>query len=151
VRIFIRAIIRGGSRNPIEEGPASPWQETGGTAPGKMSTSSKSSASDYETIGRDDTDSDKSSDISPHGNDYDGGSSSEVAYDRARRRSFIEEDEDSLQLELPVEEKDKPVTWMSLPHKSQLAILTIARLSEPLVQTSLRVSILFREATMISY
>lgn len=94
------------------------------------------------TIGKYDTESDKSSDISPHGNDYDGGSNSEVQYDRARRRSFIEEDEDPLQIELPVKKNETPVTWMSLPHKSQLAILTIARLSEPLVQTSLRVSIL---------
>jgi hypothetical protein len=106
-----------------------------------MSTSSKSSrSSDYGTIRNDDTDSDKSSDISPHGNDYDGGSGREVAYDRERRRSFIEEDEDPLQIELPVKKKDKPITWMSLPHKSQLAILTVARLAEPLVQTSLRVS-----------
>lgn len=29
------------------------------------------------------------------------------------------------------------VSWMSLPHKRQLAVLTAARLSEPLVQTSL--------------
>jgi hypothetical protein len=36
-------------------------------------------------------------------------------------------------------EKDAPVTWMSLPHKRQLVILTLARLSEPLVQTSLQV------------
>jgi hypothetical protein len=120
--------------------------------PRKMSTSTKSSrSSDYGTIGSDDTDSDKSSDISPHGNDYDGGSNREVAYDRERRRSFIEEDEDPLQIELPVKKKDKPVTWMSLPHKSQLAILTVARLAEPLVQTSLRVSTLFMEGTMISY
>jgi hypothetical protein len=35
--------------------------------------------------------------------------------------------------------KEAPVTWMSLPNKRQLAILTIARLSEPLVQTSLQV------------
>ncbi|OOF98002.1 hypothetical protein ASPCADRAFT_24647, partial [Aspergillus carbonarius ITEM 5010] len=33
---------------------------------------------------------------------------------------------------------EKPVTWSSLPKKSQLAILTIARLSEPLTQTSLQ-------------
>ena len=32
---------------------------------------------------------------------------------------------------------EQPVTWMSLPKKSQLAILTLARLSEPLTQTSL--------------
>ena len=53
-----------------------------------------------------------------------------------------EEEEDPV-----VNEKEKPVTWMSLPHKSQLAVLTLSRLSEPLVQTSLQVShsrILFR-------
>ena len=107
-----------------------------------MSTSSKSSTavSDYGTIGNYDSDSDKSSDISPHGNDYEGGRGHETQYDRARRRSFIEEDEDPLQIELGVKKKEKPVTWMSLPHKSQLAILTVARLAEPLVQTSLRVS-----------
>ena len=36
--------------------------------------------------------------------------------------------------------KEEPVTWASLPHRSQLIILTLARLSEPLVQTSLQVS-----------
>lgn len=40
-------------------------------------------------------------------------------------------------------EQKGPVSWSSLPHKGQLAILTIARLSEPLVQTSLQVSIPF--------
>ena len=39
-----------------------------------------------------------------------------------------------------MKKKEEKVTWSSLPHKSQLAILTLARLSEPLVQTSLRVS-----------
>ncbi|GME27581.1 putative mfs multidrug transporter protein [Neofusicoccum parvum] len=34
--------------------------------------------------------------------------------------------------------KDKPVTWRSLPRKDQLVILTLARLSEPLTQTSLQ-------------
>ncbi|KAJ5811992.1 hypothetical protein N7474_008293 [Penicillium riverlandense] len=33
---------------------------------------------------------------------------------------------------------EKPVTWMSLPKRGQLAILTFARLSEPLTQTSLQ-------------
>lgn len=33
---------------------------------------------------------------------------------------------------------EKPVTWRSLPKKGQLAVLTIARLSEPLTQTSLQ-------------
>lgn len=36
--------------------------------------------------------------------------------------------------------KEEPVTWRSLPHRRQLIILTLARLSEPLVQTSLQVS-----------
>jgi hypothetical protein len=37
------------------------------------------------------------------------------------------------------EKKEEPVTWRSLPHRRQLIILTLARLSEPLVQTSLQV------------
>lgn len=36
------------------------------------------------------------------------------------------------------EDEEKPVTWSSLPKKGQLAILTLARLSEPLTQTSLQ-------------
>ncbi|KAF2172234.1 hypothetical protein M409DRAFT_62990 [Zasmidium cellare ATCC 36951] len=36
------------------------------------------------------------------------------------------------------EKDDRPVSWSSLPKKSQLAILTLARLSEPLTQTSLQ-------------
>lgn len=36
--------------------------------------------------------------------------------------------------------REGPVGWMDLPHKGQLAVLTIARLAEPLVQTSLQVS-----------
>lgn len=35
--------------------------------------------------------------------------------------------------------KEEVVTWRSLPHRKQLIILTLARLSEPLVQTSLQV------------
>jgi hypothetical protein len=38
-----------------------------------------------------------------------------------------------------VNKKDEPVTWRSLPHRRQLIILTLSRLSEPLVQTSLQV------------
>lgn len=37
-----------------------------------------------------------------------------------------------------IEVREKPVTWSSLPKKGQLAILTFARLSEPLTQTSLQ-------------
>ncbi|KAI9691043.1 MAG: hypothetical protein M1822_008663 [Bathelium mastoideum] len=36
------------------------------------------------------------------------------------------------------EDKETPVTWMSLPRKDQLLILTLARLSEPLTQTGLQ-------------
>lgn len=36
-------------------------------------------------------------------------------------------------------EKDEKVTWRSLPHRRQLIILTLARLSEPLVMSSLQV------------
>jgi Na+/melibiose symporter-like transporter len=35
-------------------------------------------------------------------------------------------------------EKPKPVSWKGLPRKDQLFILTLARLSEPLTQTSLQ-------------
>ena len=37
----------------------------------------------------------------------------------------------------PTTVREKPVTWASLPRKGQLAILTFARFSEPLAQTSL--------------
>ncbi|KAF2235941.1 MFS general substrate transporter [Viridothelium virens] len=37
----------------------------------------------------------------------------------------------------PPPKNDKPVSWASLPRKGQLAILTFARFSEPLAQTSL--------------
>lgn len=50
------------------------------------------------------------------------------------------EEEERL-LETPIQkdpEKPKPVSWSSLPRKDQLAILTLARLSEPLTQTSLQ-------------
>ena len=57
----------------------------------------------------------------------------------ARQSSFIDEDEQ------PVAEasssrqsnKDEAVTWSSLPQKSQLAVLTLARLAEPLAERSL--------------
>lgn len=110
-----------------------------------MSTSPRpKSPKNYGTIENYDTESNISDDTSPHGTDYQEQALAhphhEPSYDRARRRSFIEEDEDPLQIEPPtMKKKDENVTWSSLPHKSQLAILTIARLSEPLVQTSLRV------------
>lgn len=42
------------------------------------------------------------------------------------------------------EELEKPVTWSSLPNKGQLAILTFARLSEPLTQTSLHAYLFYQ-------
>ena len=53
-----------------------------------------------------------------------------------RRSSFIEEEEAIP--EVPENGKQKPVSWNDLPHKGQLAMLTMARLSEPLTQTSLQ-------------
>ncbi|KAK6607608.1 major facilitator superfamily transporter [Botrytis cinerea] len=64
-----------------------------------------------------------------------------------RRESVIEEENnEDLQIEIPATEPEKegPVAWGSLPHKRQLAILTCARLSEPLVQTSLRSYIFYQ-------
>ena len=54
----------------------------------------------------------------------------------ARRTSFIDQDEAPPTPPGPT--KAKPVAWADLPNKPQLAILTIARLSEPLTQTSLQ-------------
>jgi hypothetical protein len=39
---------------------------------------------------------------------------------------------------------EKPVTWASLPKKGQLAIITFARLSEPLTQTSLQAYLFYQ-------
>ncbi|KAI9754392.1 MAG: hypothetical protein M4579_004730 [Chaenotheca gracillima] len=57
-----------------------------------------------------------------------------------RRPSFLDDGEESLPLQAapPRNKKEAAVTWSSLPRKGQLAILTIARLSEPLTQTSLQ-------------
>lgn len=60
-----------------------------------------------------------------------------------RRFSLTEEDEtrtdrDATTTIAKDDEDEKPVTWSSLPNKGQLAILTLARLSEPLTQTSLQ-------------
>lgn len=61
----------------------------------------------------------------------------------ARRHSFIDEEEDPVAATAAINAassqspKDEPVTWASLPKKGQLAVLTIARLSEPLTERSL--------------
>ena len=61
----------------------------------------------------------------------------------ARRHSFIDEEEDAVASTTAVNasllqsKKEEPTTWRSLPRKGQLAVLTIARLSEPLTERSL--------------
>ncbi|PGH08743.1 hypothetical protein AJ80_07781 [Polytolypa hystricis UAMH7299] len=61
---------------------------------------------------------------------------------RARRFSFTEEDEtNTIDPATPAghgDDDEKAVTWVSLPKKGQLAILTFARLSEPITLTSLQ-------------
>jgi hypothetical protein len=56
------------------------------------------------------------------------------------RRLLSDENDDGGPHGMPgqAEDQEKPVTWSSLPKKGQLAILTFARLSEPLTQTSLQ-------------
>jgi hypothetical protein len=54
------------------------------------------------------------------------------------RLSTIEQGSTPVANETQEKKQKEVVTWMSLPHKRQLAILTVARLSEPLVQTSLQ-------------
>ena len=66
-----------------------------------------------------------------------------------RRPSFYEEDEEqpvatAAAVEAASRTKDEPVTWMSLPKKGQLAVLTIARLSEPLSERSLAAYMFFQ-------
>jgi hypothetical protein len=57
-----------------------------------------------------------------------------------RRASLVDEDEQTLIEAFPPassQKEDQSVTWASLPQKSQLAVLTLARLSEPLTERSL--------------
>ncbi|KAK5104659.1 hypothetical protein LTS08_002550 [Lithohypha guttulata] len=67
----------------------------------------------------------------------------------ARRTSFLEEDEEQPVSSVSANSaanktKDVPVTWTSLPKKGQLAVLTIARLSEPLSERSLAAYMFFQ-------
>lgn len=79
--------------------------------------------------------------INPHSTDYAPlKGHHEPSADRERRRSFIDEDREAGLQVTVLAEKEKPVSWMDLPYKSQLAILTVSRLAEPLVFSSLRVS-----------
>ena len=58
----------------------------------------------------------------------------------ARHASFLDRDEapHTSPSSIPPNIEAGPVAWRDLPNKSQLAILTLARLSEPLTQTSLQ-------------
>lgn len=68
--------------------------------------------------------------------------------DIARRPSIEEHDEQPLSTvaanDAASKVKEEPVTWMSLPNKGQLAVLTIARLSEPLSERSLAAYMFFQ-------
>jgi hypothetical protein len=55
----------------------------------------------------------------------------------------INTDGDSFRPDTSKDEK-MVVTWMSLPHKRQLFVLVMARLCEPLVQTSLQSYIFYQ-------
>lgn len=44
----------------------------------------------------------------------------------------------------PKDDPPKPIAWRDLPRKKQLAIITIARLSEPLVQISLQAYLFYQ-------
>jgi len=113
-----------------------------------MSSSSSSINNDHVVRSDYESDTDSSQSLLAHGTDYEqqnlyNGTDihprPEPAVDRERRKSFIQEDEDPLQIDLGLKKKKEYIGWRSLPNKSQLAILTVARLAEPLVQTSLRV------------
>ena len=54
----------------------------------------------------------------------------------ARRPSFIDEEEQPI-AQAADNTKDAPVTWRSLPNKTQLFVITFARLSEPLTERSM--------------
>ncbi|KAE8366209.1 hypothetical protein BDV27DRAFT_171071 [Aspergillus caelatus] len=63
---------------------------------------------------------------------------------RHRGVSDDSEDEDDSGNDPAESHSEKPVTWRSLPKKGQLAILTFARLSEPLAQTSLQAYLFYQ-------
>ena len=55
------------------------------------------------------------------------------------------------QIEPVTPQKDKKVSYASLPHKGQLAILCLARMADPLAQTSIQVwSYLTGEVNLLS-
>ncbi|TVY21464.1 putative membrane protein, partial [Lachnellula arida] len=115
-----------------------------------MPASPRPQVNGYSQVGDNDRDSEdeESSGFTDQSKGHTVKSQDQSPYDPERRDSFLSEDGDRLELEIPVrtstEEKEKPVTWKSLPRKSQLAILTLARLSEPLVQSSLRSYIFYQ-------
>lgn len=71
------------------------------------------------------------------------------ASELTRRPSIQEEHEEEplstvAASDAAIKSKEKPVAWSSLPKKGQLAVLTIARLSEPLSERSLAAYMFFQ-------
>jgi MFS family permease len=62
----------------------------------------------------------------------------------APRATLSHEDHNRLQTTFKLREEEDPVKWMGLPQKDQLFILALARLSEPLIQTSLRAYLFYQ-------
>lgn len=61
-----------------------------------------------------------------------------IAFGTGRHSDCVRDGDASTRLSRLVKPKGKLPGWRDLPNKKQLAILTLARLSEPLTQTSLR-------------
>ncbi|EEQ29829.1 hypothetical protein McanMca71_007516 [Microsporum canis] len=62
----------------------------------------------------------------------------ETENENTDRRRSTQSPEEARDEEAQAKNQDRPVTWSSLPKRNQLIILTVARLSEPLAQTSLQ-------------
>lgn len=78
---------------------------------------------------------------SRNSHDLDGNVANSSDYVSAGPQAFPVDGEDRMPPSRPshqMAEKPNPVSWKSLPRKDQLFILTLARLSEPLTQTSLQ-------------
>ncbi|KAI5288105.1 hypothetical protein KEM52_001300, partial [Ascosphaera acerosa] len=103
------------------------------------STSASSATASGDEAGRDDEDDDDDD-----GDDDDLAAStaaqlSRLSLARSRSYSFTEEEENNtIDPAAQAEADDPPVGWLSLPNKTQLLVLTLARFSEPLTQTSLQ-------------
>lgn len=88
-----------------------------------------------------------SSDVTPrsscNGLIRDSNNASKKSSHESTRTTLIEEEGTSVSTAKAALKDDKPIKWKELPHKDQLAILTLARLAEPLAQTSLTAYMFF--------